>query len=174
LCGYSVHVRPKISLALTAVVTFFAVTVPIFAVLYWYTAASGTWRWVLGAHILIAIVCLLILLRQMRVFVAVSESALLGNGIFSRLVTVDRAKIDRIVLANVYARASPESTVQFVALDERGHCLFRLRGAYWHPGDIESVAAALGVGAPARTAPLAPPEFFRDYPGSRYWFERAN
>jgi hypothetical protein len=167
------RVHPKRSLSITAVVTYFVLTTPLFAVLYWYTAASGNWGWLLAVHLALAIACLLTLWRQSRVFAAVTDERLIGNGIFSRVSWVPRADIRRVVLVRVYARDSSDSSVQFLALDGHGDSRFRLRGAYWHDSDLEALTAAIGRDVTRVPAPLSQAEFFAEYPGARYWFERA-
>ncbi|NEM92150.1 hypothetical protein [Galbitalea soli] len=169
----AVVVRPKRSLLTTAVVTYVAITVPVFAVAYWYTAAVGGWEWILVLHILLALACLATLLRQTRVFAAVSGELVSGNGIFSRTQSVPRSAIARVVLARVYARDSSERTIQLVALDAGGRCLFRLRGQYWAREDLDTFAGAIGCQVVHAGAPLSQGEFFTTYPGSRYWFERG-
>ena len=169
---YALIVRPKRSLLMTSVWTSLALTIPPFAVLYWYTA-GGLWRLVLVAQIVIVVLCLLTLLRQTRVFVALTADRLLGNGIFSRTVSVAISDVRRVALVPVYARDSSDTTIQFVALDARGRCIFRMRGLYWHREDLDRVAAALRVPITTKLDPLTGAEFFEAYPGSRYWFERS-
>jgi hypothetical protein len=166
-------VRPKRSLLVTAVVTSLALTTPLFAVLYWYTALHDGWHWVLATHIVIVVLCLLTLWRQTTVFVALTSDRLTGNGIFSRTVSVAISEVSGVALASVYDHDSAETTVQFVALDSSGRCRFRMRGQYWHLHDLERVATALGVPVSTDLPPLTDAEFFTSYPGSRYWFEPA-
>lgn len=169
---YALIVRPKRSLLMTSVWTSLALTTPPFAVLYWYTANGGLWRLVLATHIVIVVLCLLTLLRQTRVFVALTVDRLVGNGIFSRTVSVAISDVRQVVLVPVYARDSSDTTIQFVALDAQARCVFRMRGLYWHREDLDRVAAALRVPVVTNLDPLTGAEFFEAYPNSRYWFER--
>lgn len=170
---YALIVRPRRSLLSTAVWTSLVLTTPPFAVLYWYTAPSGGWRILLAAHILIVVLCLLTLLRQTKVFVALTADRLVGNGIFSRVVSVPISEVRRVALVPVYGRDSSDTTIQFVAMDARAHCVFRMRGLYWHREDLDRVAAALKVPVVTDVDPLTGSEFFGAYPNSRYWFESA-
>jgi hypothetical protein len=169
---YLLRVRPKRSLSTTAIITFFALTIPVFAVLYWYTAPLHAVRWVLGAHIVIALLCLVTLFRQSTVFAALTKDQLVGNGIFSPTVSVPRSRIRSVALAQVYGRESSEISTQFAALDDKGNCVFRMRGEFWHDDDLRTLATALNVGKVEETPPLSREEFYAKYQGSRYWFER--
>jgi hypothetical protein len=171
---YLLRVRPKRSLSTTAIITFFALTFPVFAVLYWLFAYMGGWRTVLLIHVILAVLCLVTLWRQSRVFAALTTDQLVGNGIFSRTVSVTRSGIRGVVLAKVYGRDSSETSIQFAALDAAGKCVFRMRGEFWHDNDLLALATALNVGTVKQTAPLARSEFFAQFPGSKYWFERTN
>jgi hypothetical protein len=167
-------IRPKRSLLRAGILTAVVLTTPLFAVLYWYTSAHGTWHWVLAAHLFVALLCALAVLRQTKIFAGVTAERLVGNGIFSRTVSVPIAGIQGVVFAKVYPRDSPETATQFVALDPTGRCRFRMRGQYWHLADLEAIAAALGVEVTQDPQPLNQHEFFEKYPGSKYWFERGS
>jgi hypothetical protein len=170
---FVVRVRPKRSLSLTGSAAFFVLTIPVFAVLYWYTASSGTWNYTLALHLIVLLLFALTLARQSRVFTAVSQVELMGNGIFSPLKQVPLHRIRSVALAPVYGRDSSETSIQFTVLDKDGQCLFRMRGEFWHDHDLYATAEALGViqltGIPAMTRQ----DYFVRYPGSRYWFERS-
>jgi hypothetical protein len=157
----------------TGVVVFVIIVVPLSLVLYWYSAQPSAWKWVVAVDIVLLVACLLTLLRQSTVFVAVMKTRLTGNGIFSRVVSVERSRIVRVVLAPVYNRNSSDTSIQFMALDSNGGCLFRMRGTFWHEPDLLAVAKALGVDVLRNDSPLSSAEFFDAYPGSRYWFERT-
>jgi hypothetical protein len=169
---YTVLVRPKPEMTRIAVVTFFITSIPVFAVLYWYTARLGIWPQILVIHVVIAIACLLTGLRQRRVFSAVSATNLEGNGIFSKMTSVPLHDIVRTVLVPVFRSHPNEASTQLVVLGDDDRCLFRMRGQFWH--DVDVAALIEGIGRPTSTErePLSESEFFETYPGSAYWFER--
>ena len=170
---YVVRVRPKLSLSVTGLVVCAIIVVPISLLLFWYNPASDSWRWIIALDIILTALSIGVLVRQLTVFVAVAKDSLIGNGIFSPLLSVKIADVRRVVLARVYSRSSSETSIQFVALNAKGECLFRMRGAYWHDHDLHAVAGALGVEVKSDDTPLSAAEFFETYPRSRYWFERA-
>ena len=171
---YVLRVRPKPSLSVTGFAVSAIILVPLSLLLLWYAGTNGAWRWIVAVDAALTVLSVSVLVRQLTVFVAVTKDSLIGNGIFSRLVSVKLADIRKIVLARVYTRHSSETSVQFVALDADGNCVFRMRGSYWHSNDLRAVASAVGVQVKSDDTPLNAPEFFEAYPRSRYWFERAN
>jgi hypothetical protein len=71
----------------------------------------------------------------------------------------------------VYVGQSPETVPQLLVRDAEGRRLYRLRGTFWHAGDLTKVAEALPVPARIAPEPMSFAEFFAAYPGSAYWFE---
>lgn len=167
-----VLVHPKAKLNVLGVLTFVITIVPLFAVLYWYTAALDIWRVLLVIQLLIFIGCAAAFFRQRRVFTAVSDTVLSGNGIFSATSTVPLDDIERIVLVEVYRNHPNETTTQFLAVGELNRCLFRMRGQFWNDADLLAVAAATGKPVQREKTAITEDEFFTDYPGSAYWFEK--
>jgi hypothetical protein len=169
----AVLVRPKARLTVLGVLTFVITVVPLFAVLYWYTAAFDVWRLLLALQIALLVASLAALFRQQRVFTEVSDGFLRGNGIFSRTTTVPLDEIDRVVMVPVYRNYPNETTIQFLAVGEHNESLFRMRGQFWYDEDFRAVAAAIGKPVRLEQTPLTEREFFELYPGSAYWFERG-
>jgi hypothetical protein len=60
---------------------------------------------------------------------------------------------------------------QLLVRDASGASLYRMRGNFWHPGDLTRVANALPVTPTFVQEPIAIREFYRTYPGSAYWFQ---
>lgn len=165
-------VHPKAKLNRLGVLTFVVTIVPLFAVLYWYTAALDVWRVLLAIQLVIAIGCTGAFFRQRRVFTAVSHTHLSGNGIFSATSTVPLDEIERIVMVDVYRNHPNETTTQFLAVGERNRALFRMRGQFWNESDLAAAAAATGKPVHREKSAITEEEFFTDYPGSAYWFEK--
>jgi hypothetical protein len=166
-----VRVRPRPGLLAIAVATMLLVTSPLFGVLYWFASANGEWVDVLAAHLVILLLCLLVGARQLLVFTEVDDGRLRGNGIFSPVEEVELGRIARVDLVDTYVGLTPTPVRQLLVRDRDGARLFRMRGNYWRPGDLEKVAASLPVAAVSVTEPIDLREFFGRYPGSAYWFE---
>jgi hypothetical protein len=91
-----VHVRPKRSLLGEAFAAIVLGTTPIFAVVYWFTSTHGGMELAIAAHAVVIAIGLLLVWRQLRVFCAVTDHELIGNGIFTPLVRVELASIRRV------------------------------------------------------------------------------
>lgn len=166
-----VTVRPRRSLLRTGFFSIVLGMIPVFGVLYWFSLEHGTFFVVLIVHVLVALAATAVLIRQTMVHTAVTDSELLGNGIFSPLVRVPLERIARVDLVDTYVGQAPEAVTQLLVRDAEGRRLFRMRGNFYPDGDLERVAAALPVPASATEDPIEITEFFRTYPGSAYWFE---
>lgn len=166
-----VHVRPRRSLVSTAFISIVAGMLPIFGVLYWFGIQHGSWRIVLAVHLAIIVACVGILIRQLSVFSAVSETELSGRGIFSPVERIPLDQIDSVVMVPTYVGQSPEPVTQLLVRDPDGKRLFRMRGNFWQSGDLTAIANALPVTPQVVKDTMSVREFFQNYPGSAYWFE---
>jgi hypothetical protein len=117
------------------------------------------------------VVSLAIMFRHLSIDAVVADGELRGRGIFSPMVRVPLARIARVDLVEVYIGGSTETVPQLLVRDAEGRRLFRLRGTFWHPGDLRTIATALPVPTTLAPEPITIAEFFRAYPGSAYWFE---
>lgn len=167
----SVLVRPRRSLVSTAFLSLALGMLPVFGVLYWFGVQHGSWPIVLAVHLVIVAVCLVAMFRQLSVFSAVSGSELTGRGIFSPLERVPLERISTVTIVPTYVGQAPEPVTQLLVRDADGHRLFRMRGNFWHTGDLTAIADALPVPTTVVKEPISIGEFWRLYPGSAYWFE---
>ncbi len=166
-----VTVRPRRSLITTGVVSVALAMIPLFGVLYWFSIEHDSWRVVLVVHVIVTALFILAAIRQTTVFSAVTETELIGRGIFSPMVRVPLSKIAAVHLVETYVGQAPESVTQLLVTDDEGKRLFRMRGNFYREGDLKSIATALPVPTQTTAEPIGITEFFRTYPGSAYWFE---
>lgn len=166
-----VYVRPESSLLGDAFAAIVLGTTPIFAVVYWFTSSHGGMVLALAAHAGVIALGLLLLWRQLHVFCAVVDDELIGNGIFTPLVRVKLASIRKVQLMPTYLGAAPDPVLQLLVTGDEGRRLFRMRGNFWHDGDLRELAAALPVPVEETREAITMREFFTGYPGSAYWFE---
>ena len=166
-----VLVRPRRSLVSTAVLSVLLGMLPVFGVLYWFGVENGSWRLVLIVNLAILVACLATTLRQLTVFSAVSDTELSGRGIFSPVERVPLTRIASVTIVPTYVGQTPDPVRQLLVQDAAGHRLFRMRGNFWHAGDLKAIADALPVTSTVVKEPITMEEFFRLYPGSAYWFE---
>ncbi len=166
-----VTVRPRRSLITTGVVSVALAMIPLFGVLYWFSIEHNSWRVVLVVHVIVTALFILAAVRQSTVFSAVTETELIGRGIFSPMVRVPLVTIAAVHLVETYVGQAPESVTQLLVTDDEGKRLFRMRGNFYREGDLKSIATALPVPTQTTAEPIGITEFFRTYPGSAYWFE---
>lgn len=166
-----VTVRPRRSLITTGVVSVALAMIPLFGVLYWFSIEHNSWLVVFVVHLIVTALFILAAVRQLTVFSAVTETELIGRGIFSPMVRVPLSKIAAVHLVETYVGQAPESVTQLLVTDEEGKRLFRMRGNYYRDGELKALAAALPVPTQTTAEPIGITEFFRTYPGSAYWFE---
>ncbi len=166
-----IHVRPKSELLGDAFAAIVLGTTPIFAVVYWFTATHGGREVALIAHAIVIGVGVLLVWRQLRVFCAVTDDELIGNGIFTPVVRVKLDRIRHVHLVPTYLGAAPDPVLQLLVTGDDGHRLFRMRGNFWRASDLRELAAALPVPIEETRETITMREFFVGYPGSAYWFE---
>jgi len=169
--GTHLRVRPRRSLLATAFVSIVLAMIPVFGVLYWFATQHGSWALVFVVHLAVTIACLATLWRQLTVFTAVTDTELVGNGIFSPTVRVPLSAIASVVMVPTYIGQSPDPVLQLLARDASGARLYRMRGNFWRPEDLKAVANALPVTPTYVEEPISIREFYRTYPGSAYWFQ---
>ena len=166
-----VTVRPRRSLLRTGFISVVLAMIPLFGVLYWFSIEHGSWLIVFVVHVIVSVAALGVLIRQTMVHSQVTETELIGNGIFSPMIRVPLADIATVDLVETYVGQAPESATQLLVRDADGKRLFRMRGSFYHDGDLQKIAAALPVKPTIVEEPVNLTEFFRTYPGSAYWFE---
>lgn len=167
----SLLIRPRRSLLVTALVSILLAMAPIFGVLYWFAAEHDTVPTVVIAHAVVVVLSFGILLRQLSVFSAITDTELIGRGIFSPMLRVPLDRIATVDLVETYTGSATETTTQLLVRDESGARLFRMRGNFWHRDEFEAFARALPRPVHTSSEPISMADFFRDYPGSAYWFE---
>jgi hypothetical protein len=167
----TVRVRPRRSLMTTAFVSIVLAMIPVFGVLYWFAVQHGNWGLVFVVHLTITVACLATLARQLTVFTAVTDTELIGRGIFSPMLRVPLNDIASVLIVPTYVGQSPDAVPQLLVRDAEGDRLFRMRGSFWSTDDLRAVADALPVPPIMVQEPISIREFYRRYPGSAYWFQ---
>lgn len=165
------RVVPRRSLLVSALVSTLVVVLPVSALFFWFAIPRGQAVYVVLALGIVIVAALGVLVRQLRVDTVVTATELRGRGIFSPMVRVPLDRIASVILVPTYVGQAPEPVTQLLVRDADGHRLFRLRGNYWHPGDLRKVANALPVATTPVAEPMTLREFYVAYPGSAYWFE---
>ncbi len=165
------RIRPKFSLLSNAFAAIVLGTAPIIGVMFWFASTRGGVEWVMLAAALVLVSGLLLLWRQLSVYSAITDTELIGNGIFSPMVRVKLADIRSAELVPTYLGAAPDPAYQLLVTGDGGKRLYRMRGNFYHRNELRAFAAALPVPVDTVAEPMSVQDFFRAYPGSAYWFE---
>jgi len=165
------RIVPRRSLLGSTIASTLAIVLPVSALFFWFAIPRGQGIFVVIALVIIIVAALAVLLRQLTVDTVLTSTELRGRGIFSPMVRVPLDTIASVVILPTYVGQAPEPVLQLLVRDAAGRRLFRLRGNFWHPGDLRKVANALPVATTSVAEPMTLPEFFAAYPGGAYWFE---
>jgi hypothetical protein len=165
------RIVPRRSLLVSTLVSTLAIVVPVSALFFWFAIPRGQGIFVVIALVTAVVAAFVVLLRQLTVDTVLTATELRGRGIFSPMVRVPLDSIASVVIVPTYVGQAPDPILQMLVRDTAGRRLFRLRGNFWHPGDLRKVANALPVATTSVAEPMTLPEFFAAYPGSAYWFE---
>lgn len=169
--GVVLRIAPRRSLLVSALLSTLAVLLPVSALLYWIAIPRGATASVAIVQAIVIGGAITMALRQLTVDAVMTGTEIRGRGIFSPMIRVPLQRVASVDLVPTYVSQSSEPVTQLLLRDAEGRRLFRLRGSYWHPGDLQKVAANLPVAATVVTEPMTLKEFYAAYPGSAYWFE---
>jgi hypothetical protein len=164
--------RPHRHLLTHGVSAVLALTTPVFAVLYWLTIPVGGWPVVLIMQVAVLLVFALLIVGYFGTSIAVSPDGLRERGFFGRARVTPRARIDSILLIEVYRDAALDTQPNLFVCDADGALLVRMRGQYWSRENMEYVADTLDLPVEAITRSLTLGELRRSRPDLLYWFER--
>lgn len=135
------------------------ITLPPFLALYWLTAATGGWRYVLVVHALTVAVVLLAAWRVRRISITIDEDGIrrcdaLGRDRFTPAADVRSAVVVRVLSAN-----SEGTTPHLFVLDGTGRAVLRMRGSFWSRVGLAAVERALDVPVQHLPSPVGKREF---------------
>lgn len=164
--------RPRAGLARAAWLTFFALTTPLFAVLYWLLAPHNGWRVVFAAHVAVALVFAAFTAAVLHTRIRFDGSVITETGVFGGRRRVPVADVARVLILDVYQPGALDTHRQLFLIGRNDAVLLRLRGQLWQQSDIDALAAAVGAPMERETQPLARREVKRLHPGLLRWFER--
>lgn len=164
--------RPHRHLFPRGILAIFALTTPIFAVVYWLTIPTTVWPLVVIVHCLVLLASLLALIAFFDTVIKVGRHTVTERGFFGRVRTVHSGDVANIILLDLYESNALDTVPQLFVCDENGGCLLRMRGQFWSRGNMELVVEALDrpVTTPSESVTIA--DLRRTSPRMLYWFER--
>ncbi|TFD76311.1 hypothetical protein [Cryobacterium psychrophilum] len=154
------------------ILMFLAFCVPIFTVLYWLNAPTGTWLLVLIPQALVTLIYVLSMIAGHRVMISVNATEISERGFLRPFTAFPRAILGRVVLLDLYTSSSLDTIPQLFVTDTDGKLLVRMRGQFWSHDDMEALADDLDIPVMHVPEPVTLADLNRLRPELLYWFER--
>jgi hypothetical protein len=165
-----VRVKPIEALGRTALLSGLFSLLPIFAVLGYLTHRSSALPVVVCIEVVVAVLFATVYIRFRLVFTAVSRTQFIKRRLLLPRVTVDRSRIDRLLVNRVFRSDSGEALLQLLGVDASGGRLFGMNALFWSDDDIDGVIAALDVRTVVNPTPMSRREYYRAFPMARGWY----
>lgn len=164
--------RPHRHLFMRGIVAVFALTTPVFAVLYWLTIPGAGWPYVLIAHLIVIAATVVGVASFLNTTISLGPDGVRERGFFGRTVHVAPGEAGAVVLVQVYEGSTLDVLPQLFVASEQGRLLIRMRGQFWSQADMERVAEELDVPVTRPEEPMTLNQLRRAWPRLLYWFER--
>lgn len=164
------HVRPIQALGRTALLSGAFSLLPVFAAVLWLAHGAHEWPVVVAIELVVTAVFFTVYIRYRRVFTAVTRTHFVKRRMLLPTVTVDRARIDRLLVNRVYRAGSPDALTQLLGVDSLGRRVLGMNALFWTNADIQRIADALEVTTIVDTVPLSRRDYYRAFPSARGWY----
>jgi hypothetical protein len=171
---YELVVRPRAALLRSTVLSVLFSAVPLAVALLWVSFPERLWALVATVAVVLLAGIALLFVRFRSAFVGVGPRRFVLRGVLTPNIAVDRADVDRIVLATTFGGSSDRTTRELLGLSASGAPVFRMRGVLWEDAEIARVASMFDVQITDLEKPMPLRDFYRLYPSSRAWYERRN
>jgi hypothetical protein len=167
----AVRIRPKPALIRSGLLVLLIVPLPIFGVLIFEGATSGSWPIGVGGELVCLLLCVFSVVRFRATFVEVNSTSIVERGFFGGRTHSNLSDIGDMVIAQTYSNSTADTLPQLIARDHQGKRVLRLRGVFWTEESMRAITTAAGLPFEELAEPLTSAEFFRRFPGAAYWFE---
>lgn len=167
-----VFAQPRQALGRTALLSGALSLAPVFAAVLLVTLPSAVWPVVVLGEIITTCLFFTVYIRFRLVYAAITSKRFLKRRMVLSPVSVDLARVDRVLINRVYRTSSMEALTQLLAVDDRGRRLFGMNALFWSDADIRRVADHLGIPTTVDEAPLSRREYYAAFPMARGWYAR--
>jgi hypothetical protein len=164
--------RPFGHLYTRGIVAILALTLPLFAVVYWLTVPSGSWPLVLAIQIVVIALAVLGVIAFFGTTIRLGQEGVRERGFFGRVTLIRPEQVRSIVLIDVYQSSTLETQPQLFVTGLEGQLLLRMRGQFWPLESMHLVADRLDVPITSPGESITLSELRRRSPELLYWFER--
>jgi hypothetical protein len=167
-------VKPRRSLFARYALQTALVALPLIGIAVWSEQqfSPGTRSALAWSVLIVAVLAVFVVVRYRRTEISVSPYGLVERGFFGGLNSVAARDVVSVVRLHLYRGASDETTPQLFLVGRDGHCLLRMRGAFWDDESMDAIAASLGVEELVRATPVTIGELRASDPKLLYWFEQ--
>lgn len=165
-------VRPSAAVLRSVALSILFSAVPLAVALVWVAFPEGSVAPVVAVAVVAVLLTVVVVVRFRSAYTGIGSHHVELRGLLGPRVVLDRAHVDRVVLATTYGPSVDRTTRQLVALSATGIPLFRLRGWVWDDVALHRIAEALDAGVTELTTPMPLRTFHRMYPQTRGWYER--
>lgn len=167
----TLHLRPHWRHFGRSLLSLLILLVPIFLVLYWLTIPNGPWIPVVIAQFTVLLGCAFALFAFSRTRIWLNDQTLSERGFLGLRSTIPVGSVASILFVDIYRFGTLDTLPHLFVVGHDGKRLLRMRGQFWSPAEMETVAEHLGV-PPTRVAePITMHQFSRQKPKLLYWFE---
>lgn len=167
---FTTYTIPIQSLGRTALLSGALSLLPVFAACLWLTAATDAWPAVACAEIAVTAAFFAVFIRFKLVYAGVTPTLLVKRRMILGPVSVDRSRVDHVLINRVYRGSSTDALPQMLVLDADGRRVYGMNGLFWALEDISLVAEALEVQIIDDACPVSRTEYYEMYPMARGWY----
>jgi hypothetical protein len=168
----TVELRPYRNLITRGIVAVLALTMPVFAVIYWLTVPTGAWPVVLGIQVVILLVAVVGVVAFLSTTIRLDASGVRERGYFGHVNQIEPDQVHSILLIDLYQSSTLETQPQLFVTGSDGRVLLRMRGQFWPIESMKLVAERLDVPMTTQTGSVTLAELRRTSPDLLYWFEK--
>ena len=156
----------------TIVLSTALITVPPSIALYFLTAASGGWPFVLLLQIGTLGVAVAASMLVRRACILIDDGGFWETGFLGRRVRTRVSDISSILVVPFFPGQDLEARDQVFVLDGSGRTRLRVRGQYWGPSVVQAVVNAFDVPVHRAELPMTPAELRHAHRGKLYFHEQ--
>ncbi|WP_233265369.1 hypothetical protein [Leifsonia sp. AG29] len=164
--------RPHAHLLSRGIVAVLALTMPVFAVLYWLAEPSGAWPAVLVAHVVVTLVTILAVYSFFSTTVTVGPGVVRERRFPGHEVVTHPSDVSSVTLVHLYEGSTLDTLPQLFVTGKDGRNRLRLRGQFWSPEAMERVAEEFEVPVTRPEESMTMKQLRRSSPQLLSWFER--
>jgi hypothetical protein len=164
------RVAPIQALGRTALLSGVFSLLPVFAAVTYLAHDSTALPVIVACEILLALAFLTVYIRFRRVYTAVTRTHFVKRRMLLPSVSVNRARIHRLLVHRVYRSNSTESLTMLIGVDPLGRRVLGMNSLFWTDDDIQLVIDALGVQTSVDPTAIPRGDYFRELPAARAWY----